>query len=221
MQVHSIDPPHPFILRSIELMAEKVAPALGWVRDDTRRRASPRRLREGQGMECRRHRYPGRHRARLASRHGAAHAPAGGARACAEELRLAVHAGRVRRLRPARALRGRGVRRRPAWPGRDQGLLCREAPQLGRDRRHAGGDRRGDRGGQDQGPVWRLPEGPAQQGGHGGPVHRVADDASARRWGRGSRRRSSTCTCWSSIRAMPTRARCSRCSMPAGRRPRS
>jgi len=33
MQAHSIDPPHPFILRSIELMAEKVAPALGWVRD--------------------------------------------------------------------------------------------------------------------------------------------------------------------------------------------
>jgi putative FMN-dependent luciferase-like monooxygenase len=31
MQVHSIDPPHPFILRSIELFAEKVAPALGWV----------------------------------------------------------------------------------------------------------------------------------------------------------------------------------------------
>jgi len=30
MQVHSIDPPHPFILRSIELMAERVAPALGW-----------------------------------------------------------------------------------------------------------------------------------------------------------------------------------------------
>jgi hypothetical protein len=34
MQVHSIDPPHPFILRSIELMAEQVAPALGWVRSD-------------------------------------------------------------------------------------------------------------------------------------------------------------------------------------------
>src|SRR5262245_16054945 len=33
VQVHSIDPPHPFILRSIELMAEVVAPALGWVRD--------------------------------------------------------------------------------------------------------------------------------------------------------------------------------------------
>jgi putative FMN-dependent luciferase-like monooxygenase len=30
MQVHSIDPPHRFILRSIELFAEKVAPALGW-----------------------------------------------------------------------------------------------------------------------------------------------------------------------------------------------
>ena len=38
MQVHSIDPPHPFILRSIELMAEQVAPALGWVR--SRRAAS-------------------------------------------------------------------------------------------------------------------------------------------------------------------------------------
>ena len=31
-QVHSIDPPHPLILRSIELTAEKVAPALGWTR---------------------------------------------------------------------------------------------------------------------------------------------------------------------------------------------
>jgi putative FMN-dependent luciferase-like monooxygenase len=30
VQVHSIDPPHPFILRSIELVAERVAPALGW-----------------------------------------------------------------------------------------------------------------------------------------------------------------------------------------------
>ena len=33
VQVHSIDPPHPFILRSIELVAEAVAPALGWVRN--------------------------------------------------------------------------------------------------------------------------------------------------------------------------------------------
>jgi putative FMN-dependent luciferase-like monooxygenase len=41
MQVHSIDPPHPFILRSIELMAEKVAPALGWTRDEM---ASVRRV---------------------------------------------------------------------------------------------------------------------------------------------------------------------------------
>ena len=31
MQVHSIDPPHPYILRSIELFAGKVAPALGWM----------------------------------------------------------------------------------------------------------------------------------------------------------------------------------------------
>jgi alkanesulfonate monooxygenase SsuD/methylene tetrahydromethanopterin reductase-like flavin-dependent oxidoreductase (luciferase family) len=39
VQVHSIDPPHPFILRSIELVAEVVAPALGWGRDaaDVRR----------------------------------------------------------------------------------------------------------------------------------------------------------------------------------------
>jgi putative FMN-dependent luciferase-like monooxygenase len=33
VQVHSIDPPHPFILRSIELVAEALAPALGWGRD--------------------------------------------------------------------------------------------------------------------------------------------------------------------------------------------
>jgi len=32
VQVHSIDPPHPFILRSIELVADEVAPALGWGR---------------------------------------------------------------------------------------------------------------------------------------------------------------------------------------------
>lgn len=30
VQVHSIDPPHPHILRSIELIAQVVAPALGW-----------------------------------------------------------------------------------------------------------------------------------------------------------------------------------------------
>ncbi|MEU5725491.1 putative FMN-dependent luciferase-like monooxygenase [Micromonospora sp. NPDC047738] len=29
-QVHSVDPPHPFVLRSIELLATEVAPALGW-----------------------------------------------------------------------------------------------------------------------------------------------------------------------------------------------
>ncbi len=31
-QVHSVDPPHPLILRSIELFATVVAPALGWTR---------------------------------------------------------------------------------------------------------------------------------------------------------------------------------------------
>ena len=37
--MHSVgkncNPPHPYILRSIELMADAVAPALGWVRGDT------------------------------------------------------------------------------------------------------------------------------------------------------------------------------------------
>lgn len=33
VQVHSVDPPHAHILRSIELVAEVVAPALGWRRD--------------------------------------------------------------------------------------------------------------------------------------------------------------------------------------------
>lgn len=31
-QVHSIEPPHAYILRSLELIASRVAPALGWVR---------------------------------------------------------------------------------------------------------------------------------------------------------------------------------------------
>lgn len=30
IQVHSVDPPHPFILRSLELFATQVVPALGW-----------------------------------------------------------------------------------------------------------------------------------------------------------------------------------------------
>ena len=34
-QVHSVDPPHPLILRSIELAANEVAPALGWARAAT------------------------------------------------------------------------------------------------------------------------------------------------------------------------------------------
>jgi putative FMN-dependent luciferase-like monooxygenase len=32
-QAHSVDPPHPYILRSIELVADKVAPALGWTKN--------------------------------------------------------------------------------------------------------------------------------------------------------------------------------------------
>lgn len=33
VQVHSVDPPHPYVLRSIELVAEHVAPAFGWRRE--------------------------------------------------------------------------------------------------------------------------------------------------------------------------------------------
>ena len=38
-QVHSVDPPHAYILRSLELIAEKVAPALGWARSDIMKRS--------------------------------------------------------------------------------------------------------------------------------------------------------------------------------------
>lgn len=43
-QVHSIDPPHPYILRSIRLIAKKVAPALGWVRQTPSKIAKPQPL---------------------------------------------------------------------------------------------------------------------------------------------------------------------------------
>ncbi len=42
VQVHSIDPPHPWILRSIELVAREVAPAFGWrPKADQPQRAEP------------------------------------------------------------------------------------------------------------------------------------------------------------------------------------
>ena len=39
-QVHPVDPPHAYILRTIELMAEVVAPALGWTAAPARRAAA-------------------------------------------------------------------------------------------------------------------------------------------------------------------------------------
>jgi hypothetical protein len=36
-QVHSVDPPHPYTLRSLELIAKEVAPALGWERQNVGR----------------------------------------------------------------------------------------------------------------------------------------------------------------------------------------
>ena len=51
VQSHSIDPPHPFILRSIELVADVVAPALGWVRETVARpRSTSREHRERMAM---------------------------------------------------------------------------------------------------------------------------------------------------------------------------
>lgn len=47
-QVHSIDPPHGDILRSIELIATRVAPALGWSRADN---AAPSTARERFSQE--------------------------------------------------------------------------------------------------------------------------------------------------------------------------
>jgi putative FMN-dependent luciferase-like monooxygenase len=40
VQVHSIDPPHAHVLRSIELVAAHVAPAFGWCRDTATARAA-------------------------------------------------------------------------------------------------------------------------------------------------------------------------------------
>lgn len=40
-QVHSIDPPHAYILRSIELLAQQVAPAFGWANPSTHSTRTP------------------------------------------------------------------------------------------------------------------------------------------------------------------------------------
>jgi putative FMN-dependent luciferase-like monooxygenase len=48
-QVHSIDPPHAYILRSLELIAEKVAPALGWQRPKVGTPANRETIRLGRG----------------------------------------------------------------------------------------------------------------------------------------------------------------------------
>jgi alkanesulfonate monooxygenase SsuD/methylene tetrahydromethanopterin reductase-like flavin-dependent oxidoreductase (luciferase family) len=49
-QVHSVDPPHAAILRSIELVAAEVAPALGWVRSGSGAvpQGRPRAVRQGE-----------------------------------------------------------------------------------------------------------------------------------------------------------------------------
>ena len=132
VQCHSIDPPHPFILRSIELVADVVAPALGWARErrggrtaasreDKGRIAMPRK---GRG----RHRRAGRDRARL--RAGRDPPAAAGQRASRRRPAIArcsrrkLPAGSPRRsvsrsppLSPACMARRRSPRSTPpAWP---------------------------------------------------------------------------------------------------------
>ena len=38
--MHSVDAPHPAVLRSIELLAERVAPVLGWADAASERRVA-------------------------------------------------------------------------------------------------------------------------------------------------------------------------------------
>ena len=106
-----------------------------------------------------------------------------GRRACAEELRVAVFAGRVRRIRPARALCGRGVHRRLDGQDAIKAFYAEKLRSSGCDRCHAGRTRCRDRRGEDPRPVRRVPERPAQQGGHGrsSPSRRRGASRSAER----------------------------------------
>ena len=51
VQVHSVDPPHAAILRSIELVAERVAPALGWRRTAATVSRGPERVLDALGAD--------------------------------------------------------------------------------------------------------------------------------------------------------------------------
>ena len=71
-----------------------------------------------------------------------------------------------------------------------------------------------------KGPYGAFPKGPSAR--RTWPVRSIASPPRiTRRSAPVSWRRSSMFTCWSSIRAMPPHHHCSRCSMPAGQRPRS
>jgi putative FMN-dependent luciferase-like monooxygenase len=140
-QVHSVDPPHEAILRSIELTATVVAPALGWVRepaaDHSLRFTSQGRMNavaffsRSDVIDQLAGIAPGDaiDRIRAAARAGAHE------RAAKLPLAVRADAAGVRQFRDRRPVRGRGLRRGAARPGRCGALLCRQAGRAGRTRR--------------------------------------------------------------------------------------
>ena len=171
-QVHSVDPPHAAILRSIELVAAEVAPALGWVApaEPSRRHAAQLRhvdstagrLRMPHG-HARHHRHlvgiaPGSPLDRIRA------APAAGARERAGELSRAVRSPPIPAACRCRALRRGGLRGRAASSGRASRLLRRRA--RGCTRAPAVRQRRGSEAvaaGRTARTLRRLPAGPAQR----------------------------------------------------------
>ena len=226
VQVHSIDPPHPFILRSIELVAEVVAPALGWGRDAARRPASSRDHRAegtlkmagtdadvidalvgitpGSPLDAIRARRP-EARTHAQATYRALFAPESPGSFTAQE-RFAVGAF-VAGLHGAAAIADH-LAARLAESGASVGA-DREAVDAAVTEAEAAR------------PLWPLPGGAAEPRGLRRPALSRGQRRSAERSVRASPRPSSTCTCSSSTRATPRRRRCRRCSTPAGPRPTS
>ena len=225
VQVHSIDPPHPFILRSIELVAEVVAPALGWGRDAgdlqvvSRDRRAEGTLRmagtdadvidalvgiaPGSPLDAIRARRP-QARTHAQATYRALFEPASPGSFTAQE-RFAVGAF-VAGLHGDAEIADHFA----ATARRERGSVG--APGGGRCRRHGG---RGHR------PLRPLPGGAAEPRGRRRPAlsrGRRNPPSTRSTPGRGA---SSTRTCSSSIRATPRRRISRRCSMPAGPRPTS
>ena len=123
VQVHSIDPPHPWILRSIELVAQEVAPAFGWRPGSRPRRGGDRRM---SNAGC--HRHAGGTGARLAAGNDP-RPQAGDAPASPGELSRAVRTGGRGRCHAAGTFRA-GARSSPACMRRTK--LPRSMPPVWR-----------------------------------------------------------------------------------------